>query len=99
MEVCAAIKEESPAVLYRLSLSTAASAGAFLGPLPAQATMINSQTEFDVYCCQLGDDKDGDALMMTGGMIQVLGPVGSGSFVHRIDQAIFRTSPVGKKPR
>ena len=64
LEVCAAIKEESPGVLYCLSFA-AASAGA----LWAQATlnMINSQMELDVYCCQLGDDKDGDALMMTGG--------------------------------
>ena len=37
--------------------------------------------------------------MMTGGMIQVLGPVGSGSFVQGIDQAIFRASLEGKKLR
>lgn len=37
-------------------------------------------------------------LMMTGAMIQVLGPVGSGSFVRWIDQAIFRAT-TGKKLR
>ena len=94
------IKEESPRVLYcspALSLSPPQDQQVLSWVGWTQATFSNIiDIRTESQCCQLGGE-DGDA-GGDGWMIQVLGPVGSGSFVRWIDQAIFRATS-GKKPR